>query len=311
MIANSLSITIAQRTREFATLRTLGASRRQVLRSILVESLAVGVDRLGGRAAAPGSALAQGLFALFNAAGLTLPNSGTVVEAADDHRLDPGRRRGHRARQPAPGAARHPGRADRRRPRGRDAARRAVGQVPHRGLGRDGRCSASSPLLLGLFVASGTGAVLALMGLGAMLVFIGVALLSARIVPRAGDAGSAGRRRGSPAPSARLARDNARRNPQRTASTASALMIGLALVTLVAMLSAGIIANFQGAVNDLFTGDYAITAQNNFSPSRSRPARPRSRAPGVDRGRRRPRRPGPGVRLQRAADRGRPRRRRR
>ena len=43
VIANSLSITIAQRTREFATLRTLGASRRQVLRSILVESLVIGV----------------------------------------------------------------------------------------------------------------------------------------------------------------------------------------------------------------------------------------------------------------------------
>jgi putative ABC transport system permease protein len=107
--------------------------------------------------------------------------------------------------------------------------------------------------------------VLALMGLGAILIFIGVALLSARVVPTLADwlgwpatkiAGAIGR----------LARDNARRNPQRTASTASALMIGLALVTFVAVLSAGIIANFKGAVNDLFTGDYAITAQNNFSP---------------------------------------------
>ena len=63
--------------------------------------------------------------------------------------------------------------------------------------------------------------------------------------------------------------ENARRNPQRTASTAAALMIGLALVTLVATLAAGIIASFEGAVNDLWKGsdsDYAITAQNNFSP---------------------------------------------
>ena len=43
-------------------------------------------------------------------------------------------------------------------------------------------------------------------------------------------------------------------------------MIGLALVTLVATLAAGIVNSFEGAVNDLFTGDYAITAQNNFSP---------------------------------------------
>ena len=43
-------------------------------------------------------------------------------------------------------------------------------------------------------------------------------------------------------------------------------MIGLALVTLVATLAAGIVSSFKGAVNDLFIGDYAITAQNNFSP---------------------------------------------
>ncbi len=49
-----------------------------------------------------------------------------------------------------------------------------------------------------------------------------------------------------------LARDNARRNPQRTASTAAALMIGLALVTLVATLAAGITQSFRGAVNDIF-----------------------------------------------------------
>ena len=63
-----------------------------------------------------------------------------------------------------------------------------------------------------------------------------------------------------------IAVENARRSPDRTASTASALMIGLALVTLVATLAAGIIKTFEGAVNDAFAGDYAITAQNNFSP---------------------------------------------
>ena len=43
-------------------------------------------------------------------------------------------------------------------------------------------------------------------------------------------------------------------------------MIGLTLVTLVATLASGIIASFSRSVNDLFVGDYAITAQNNFSP---------------------------------------------
>jgi putative ABC transport system permease protein len=78
-----------------------------------------------------------------------------------------------------------------------------------------------------------------------------------------------------------LARDNARRNPQRTASTASALMIGLALVTLVSMLAAGIISNFKGAVNASFIGDYAITAQNNFSPIPIAAGQAVTHAPGV------------------------------
>ena len=64
-----------------------------------------------------------------------------------------------------------------------------------------------------------------------------------------------------------LARENTQRNPQRTASTASALMIGLALVTLVTLLAAGIITTFKSAVDDLWkNADYAVTAQNNFSP---------------------------------------------
>ena len=79
----------------------------------------------------------------------------------------------------------------------------------------------------------------------------------------------------------RVGAENARRNPQRTASTAAALMIGLALVTLVATLAAGIIASFEGAVNDLFTGDYAITAQNNFSPIPIDAAEAAADAPGV------------------------------
>jgi putative ABC transport system permease protein len=65
---------------------------------------------------------------------------------------------------------------------------------------------------------------------------------------------------------AALAGENTRRNPARTASTASALMIGLALVTLVAMLASGITTTFNDAVNKLFRADYAITSSNNFTP---------------------------------------------
>ena len=104
------------------------------------------------------------------------------------------------------------------------------------------------------------------MGIGALLIFIGVAMLSERFIrPLAWALGWPATRIGGAAGA--LARDNARRNPQRTASTAAALMIGLALVTLVAVLAAGITTSFRGAVNDIWkNADYAITAQNNFSP---------------------------------------------
>ncbi len=104
------------------------------------------------------------------------------------------------------------------------------------------------------------------MGLGALLIFLGVSLLSVRFIrPMAWTLGwPATRIGGTPG---FLARDNARRNPQRTASTAAALMIGLALVTLVAVLAAGITSSFRGAVDKIWhNADYAITAQNNFSP---------------------------------------------
>jgi putative ABC transport system permease protein len=79
VIANSLSITIAQRTRELATLRTLGATRRQVLRSVLFESLLLGIfASLVGLGL--GVALAQGLSSLFDAFGITLPRSGLPLE---------------------------------------------------------------------------------------------------------------------------------------------------------------------------------------------------------------------------------------
>ena len=80
VIFNTLSITVAQRTREFATLRTLGASRRQVLRSVLLEAFVIGLlASLIGLAL--GIALAKGLDALFRALGLGLPAADTVYAA--------------------------------------------------------------------------------------------------------------------------------------------------------------------------------------------------------------------------------------
>ena len=118
------------------------------------------------------------------------------------------------------------------------------------------------------------------MGLGTLLIFFGVALFSAQLVtPLAAVIGAPGARFGG-APGV-LARENSQRNPQRTGSTAAALMIGLALVTLVAMLAAGIRSSFFDAVDKLWATDYAITAENNYSPIPISVEEPIKSVPGV------------------------------
>jgi putative ABC transport system permease protein len=79
-----------------------------------------------------------------------------------------------------------------------------------------------------------------------------------------------------------LARENATRNPQRTAATAAALMIGLALVTVVAVLAAGITHTFRSAVNDLWVSGYAITAQQTFTPLPIAAGNAAAKTPGVE-----------------------------
>src|SRR3954452_23805944 len=109
----------------------------------------------------------------------------------------------------------------------------------------------------------GTGKVLGFMGLGAVLVFFGVALFSAQLIrPIAAVLGVPGDRlAGAPGV---LAREDATRNPQRTGANAGALMIGITLVTLVSMLATSIRASFFGAVDKIFAANYAVTAENNF-----------------------------------------------
>jgi putative ABC transport system permease protein len=265
VIANSLSITIAQRTREFATLRTLGASRRQVLRSVVLEALVIGVlASIVGLFA--GLALAKGLFSLFDAVGFTLPNNGLTLETRTVIvallvgivvTLLASLRPAFRATRVPPIAAVREGAT---LPESRFARYRTPAAIVLSLIG-------FGALLVGLFVPNlSTGQILLAMLGGALLVFFGVALLSVRLVgPFAWTLGWPATKLGGAAGS--LARDNARRNPQRTASTASALMIGLALVTLVSLLAAGIISSFRGAVHDIWrNADYAITAQNNFTP---------------------------------------------
>jgi putative ABC transport system permease protein len=265
VIANSLSITIAQRTRELATLRTLGANRRQVLNSIFVESIVMGVlASIVGLFL--GLGLAKGLFWLFDKVGFTLPNSGIVfgtktivisLVVGIGVTILASMRPAFRATRVEPIAAVREGAT---LPPSRFARYRSIGSAILTILGFAALC-------VGLFVPHlGTKAVLAYMGIGALLIFIGVSMLSVRFIrPLAWTLGwPASRIGGTPGS---LARDNARRNPQRTASTAAALMIGLALVTLVAVLASGITSSFRGAVDKIWrNADYAITAQNNFSP---------------------------------------------
>jgi putative ABC transport system permease protein len=261
VIANSLSITITQRTREYATLRTIGASRRQILRSVLLESFVIGaLASLIGLFL--GLALAKLLFWIFGLAGFTLPNTGLLFKTRTIvvclvvgivvtmlASLRPARR----ATRVPPIAAVREGST---LPPGRFARFRGVGSALLGGLG-------FAALAYGLFGASGTGPILAFMGVGALLAFFGVALFTAQLVrPLASILGVPGDRiAGAPGI---LARENATRNPQRTGSTAAALMIGLALVTLVTMLASAIRASFFGAVDKIFVADYAVTAQNNF-----------------------------------------------
>jgi putative ABC transport system permease protein len=320
VIANSLSITIAQRTREFATLRTLGATRGQVRRSIFVEALVTGtIASVTGLFL--GLLLAKGLFGFFNAIGFTLPNTGIVFEKRTVIisllvgvivTLVASLRPAVRATRVPPIAAVREGAT---LPPSRFARFRTPGSLIVTGLG-------FAALIYGLFSVQlfgkhlGTTGVLAWMGFGALLVFIGVALVSVRFIrPLAWSLGPPirwlltilwlvylfvtpvgwiyqvyYRLRNKAWPtyidrssSAELARDNARRNPQRTASTAAALMIGLALVTLVALLASGILASFTGAVDNIWTNaDYAITAQNNFDPIPVSAADAAAKAPGVE-----------------------------
>jgi putative ABC transport system permease protein len=102
-------------------------------------------------------------------------------------------------------------------------------------------------------------------GGGVIVLFIGVALFSSRLVrplaslvgrPAARIAGAAGR----------LARDNAMRNPSRTAVTAAALMIGIALVTFVAVLGQGLRASYGSSFDDQVDTGYVLTSQDTFTP---------------------------------------------
>jgi putative ABC transport system permease protein len=353
VIANTLSITIAQRTRELATLRTLGATRRQVLRSVLLEAFIIGTfaSVIG---LFLGLALAKGLNRLFVHFGIDLPQAGTVFATRTIVvslvvgiviTLIAALRPAIRATRVPPISAVREGAV---LPTSRFARFSVAAALITIG-------GANALMLIGLFISgiSTTDRLLAI-GVGAAATFVGVAMLAKTLVPPLTHGAHplatwatvlltivsypallsfwllryGAFSRGAPLvrripafavgavnvpalvivlamavrravtsfepewpiefpsvvpdrSSIRLARGNATRNPQRTASTASALMIGLALVTLVSVLASGLKSSFESAVNSLFTGQYAVTATDNFSPISIASANALRSVPGV------------------------------
>jgi putative ABC transport system permease protein len=279
VIANTLSITIAQRTREFATLRTLGATRRQVLGSVIVEALVIGfLASLVGLFA--GLGLAKLLNQLFVSFGIDLPKAGTVFATRTIVvslvlgtlvTLVASLRPAVRATRVEPIAA------------VREGALLPPGRFARLGLPLALATTALAVALLlfgGLADNAATKQRLIAIGAGVLLIFVGVAMTAPRLVrPLASRLGAPGARFGGAAGA--LARNNAMRAPARTAATASALMIGLALVTVVAVLAAGLKTRFESSVNALFNADYALTSQNGFIPTGIDSANALVHVPGV------------------------------
>jgi putative ABC transport system permease protein len=263
VIFNTLSITVAQRTREFATLRTVGASRRQVLGSVVLEALVIGLlaSTIGLFA---GLGLAVGLNELFTALNLDLPQTETVFATrtivvsllvGTVVTLIAGLSPAFRATRVPP-----------------IAAVREGAELPHSMLSRFAPYIAVATILLAVLALSyamlapdvATGDRFILLGVGVLALFIGVALLSSRlVVPLTRLVGWPARRLGGAAGT--LAEGNAIRDPGRTASTAAALMIGIALVTFVGVLAQGLRVSNSDAIEEQIQADLVVTSQDGYT----------------------------------------------
>ena len=270
IIFNTFSITVAQRAREFALLRTLGASRRQVLSSVVLEALVIGLLATAVGITI-GIGIAAGLNALLKTLNVDLPSTGmvfalrtvlislvvgvvvTVVAGLI----------------PAVRATRVPP----------VAAMREGATLP------PSRLSHAAPVIAVVAILAGAGALVYGMFaddiavwvrvpslvLGVLVLFVGVALIAPRLVrPMASFVGlPAAQLAGAPG---KLARQNATRNPGRTATTAAALMIGVALVTFVSVLARGMRDSWGSTVDKQVNADYVITTDegwDSFSPASS------------------------------------------
>lgn len=251
-IYNTFSVILAQRSQESALLRALGASRRQVLGSIAVEACVVGVLASGFGVLA-GIGLAVGLQALMDAAGFGLPTSELVIGVDSvvisvviglAVTLVASLAPAIRASRVAPLAAL------------REVAVDHSGASRVRAIAGGITLAAGVALVLGPALA-GTPS-LGLVGLGALATIVGVVVLGPVAARHAAGllASPLAALRGVSGP---LAGQNARRDPKRTASTASALMVGVAVVTLFTVFGASIKSTIGDSLASTFTGDLVIT----------------------------------------------------
>ncbi len=272
-ILNTFSIIVGQRTRELALLRIVGASRRQVFRSVLAEAAIVGLlSSLVGLGL--GVLAALGLEALLKGFGVTLPSGPLVFETRTVvvcllvgvgvtvvSAIGPARRAVRIAPVAAVSDQGTPTEISLRRRFTRGGVVTLLGAVA---------------LAFGL-----TKPAIALVGLGAVLIFIGVALLAPALArPMAGVIGRPlARMLGV---SGRLGRENSMRSPLRTAQTASALMVGLALVSAISVFGASLSSSATSSVDNAIRADLIVSPPSNSQGGFSKSVAPTAAVvPGV------------------------------
>ena len=253
VIYNVFSITTAQRLKENALLRAIGASKRQVVIAMMVEALIIGLlgSALGFLS---GIGLSRGLSSLLNAFGIEVPTKGltihpnriatTIIVGTIVTVLS--------AILPALRAGRVPPLAALR-----DTALETVGSVKRRvAIG-----VVAMLLGTGAITATAAGATNILLGIGVLLVFTGVLIIGPGI------AKPVALGLGRPIEKLRgvtgaMARQNAARNPKRTARTAAPVLIGVALVTAMTVFAASVRSEVRTTIGDQFQGDYIVSSAN-------------------------------------------------
>ncbi|MES4888271.1 FtsX-like permease family protein [Streptomyces sp. NPDC096012] len=261
IIANTFTMLVAQRTRELALMRAVGASRRQVTRSVLIEAFAVGAVA-GVTGLAAGVGIGAGLRALLGSFGASMPDGPLVISP------------GTVATALAVGvcitvlAAWLPG-------------RRAAKIPPVAAMSSVHAKATTKSLVLrntlgALFAAAGVAVVLTAttmdadtgqgtMALGAVLLIVGVFVLTPLLSRPLIAAGAPVLRLFGV--SGKLARQNSVRNPRRTAATASALMIGLTLITGMTVMAGSLQTAIDKMASSAVRADYVVSMANGSSLS--------------------------------------------